>query len=138
MKKIKILLCILAALSLQVGCRRSEFDANYRQFNESYILATDFLENSNDYLKELNNINIDNVEKELKKMKEFIDKMSIDSKSKNEKRLLENVTSYYQEVKYLLYAAQNYNKLTVEEKRKVYIMADLATLNRDSIKRGDE
>lgn len=139
MKNSKLLLIpILILLCFLVGCKNSEFDSNYKTFKESYILATDFVGKDNDSLKDIKNMDIKAVEAELKKMKEAMDKMNIESKSKDKKGIYGNVKNHYQGVEFLLYAAKNIDKLSTDEKRKVYTESILTSMNRDNIKQGGE
>ena len=132
------LITILILLCFLVGCANSEFDSSYKQFKESYILATDFLEKDNDSLKSLKKMDINTVKTELNKMKEAMDKMNATSNSKSEKGINDNVKRYYQSVEFLLYGAKNVENLSVDEKRKVYTEAVLVLMNRENIKSGGE
>ena len=136
--KVFFLLTLFLLISLSVGCISKEFDSNYKQFKESYILATDFLDSDKDSLKALKNMDLDSFENELKKMKETMDSMSTETNSKGEKGIYGNVKNYYEGLEFLLYANKNFDKLTTEEKRKVYVEAIFASMNRKSITRGDE
>lgn len=129
---------ILIILCLLVGCTNSQFQTDYNQFKKSYFLATDFVEKDNDPLKALKNMDVNVVEAELKKMKEAMDNMSIESKSKIQKGIYNNVESYYNSVEFLLKAAKNIETLSIEEKRMVNIEVELVSINRKSIKRGEE
>jgi len=135
----KMLVMVISMLLLLVaGCANDEFDTNYKHFKESYVLATDFVEKGNDPLKTLKEIDTNVIETELKKMKGFMDKMNAVSESKNEKGICGNVNNYYEGVEFLIYAAKNFNKLSIDEKGRVYAEADFAAMNRSSIKAGDE
>lgn len=131
---IPILIPILILLCISVGCKESEFDSNYMKFIESYILATEFVEKDDDSLETIKKMDINAVETELKKMKEAMDKMYTESKSKDEKGIYGNVENYYNGVEFLVYAAKNIDKLSIDERRKVYIEAILASMNRDNMR----
>ena len=129
---------ILILLCLLIGCADSEYDSSYKQFKESYILATNFIEKDNDSLKALKKMDISTVETELKKMKVAMDKMSSKTNSKTEKGIYGNVKRYYESVEFLLYAAKNADNLSVDEKRRVNNEAVIVSMNRKSIKQGEE
>lgn len=137
-KKILLLLTLILLISLSVGCKNSKFDLSYEQFKESYILATDFVDKDTDSLKAIKKIDLDSFEADLKKMKEAIDTMNNELNSKDEKGIYGNVEGYYQGLEFLLYAKKNFDKLTTEEKIKVDTEVISASMNRKSIKQGEE
>ena len=131
---IPILIPILILLCISVGCKESEFDSNYKKFKESYILATEFVEIDDDSLETIKKMDVNAVETELKTMKEAMDKMDTESKSKDEEGIYGNVKNYYEGVEFLVYAAKNIDELSIDERRKVYIEAILASMNRDNMR----
>jgi uncharacterized lipoprotein YehR (DUF1307 family) len=133
MKNCKLLLVPILVFCFLVGCGDSEFDSNYEIFKESYVLATDFVGKEDDSLKAIKDMDIKVVEVELKRMKEAMDNMNTESKSKDEKGIYGNVKNYYQGIEFLLYAAKNIDELSTDEKRKVYTESILASMNRDKL-----
>ncbi len=138
MKKKILIVMTFVLLYFLVGCTSSKFDSNYKQFKESYIEATNFVEKDNDSLKVLKKMNVTTIETELKKMKECMDEMSITLNSKIEDGIYGNVKSYYKGIEFLLYAAKNFEKLSTDEKIKVDTEVLLAIMNRKSIMQGKE
>lgn len=138
--KNKILLWIsfILLISFSTGCVSKKFDANYKQFKDSYVQATDFVDTVNDSLKALKNMDPNVVETKLKEMKVAMDNMSNELNSRDEKGIYGNVQSYYQYLEFLLYAHKNFDKLSIEEKGKVYIDASLVSDFREDIKEGKE
>lgn len=136
--KVLLLITLLLLIVLSVGCTNSKFDSSYKQFKESYILATDFVDKDSDSLKALKKMDLNSFEIELKKMKEAMESMSAESNSKDEKGIYGNVKNYYQGLEFLSYANKNFDKLTTDEKIKVDTEVISASMNRKSIKRGEE
>ena len=71
------------------------------------------------------------VEVELKRMKEVMDNMNTESKSKDERYLWKCKIIIMNRI--LLYAAKNIDELSTDEKRKVYTESILASMNRDKL-----
>lgn len=136
--KVLLFSSILLLTYLLVGCTSSKFDSKYKQFKESYILATNFVEKDNDSFKALKKIDLNSFEVELEKMKGAMDNMIDKSNSKDENEILGNLKNYYQGLEFLLYANKNFDKLTMEERIKVDTEVIFASMNRKSIKRGEE
>lgn len=132
------LLLFLMLLFLLAGCVESEYQSNYKNFKESYILATNFLENEKDPLKALEKVDISMLESELENMKTAMEKMEDEKESKTEKGIYGNVKIYYESIEFLLYAAKNIDNLSIDERGRVYTEAVIILLNRDSIKEGKE
>ncbi len=138
MKKKLLIAIVFVLLNSIVGCTSDKFDSYYKQFKESYIVATNFVEKDNDSLKVLKKMNVTTVETELKKMKEYMDEMSTMLNSKIENGVYNNVKSYYQGIDFLLYAAKNNDTLSTDDKIKVDAEVLSAIMNRKSIKQGEE
>ncbi len=137
MKKMKLLsILFIIVYFFLTGCANSEYNNNYNQFNESYVVATEFVDKDKDVLKILDKIDINNLTIEMNKMKKAMDQMNTSANSDREKGLYGNVRTYYQGLEFLLYAAQNKNNLTLDEKMKVGLEIDLASMNRKEFKEG--
>ncbi|WP_264850241.1 hypothetical protein [Clostridium omnivorum] len=67
-----------------------------------------------------------------------MDSMRTETNSKDGKGIYGNVKRYYQGLEFLLYANKNFDKLSDEEKGKVYIEVTFISVNRESIKKGEE
>ena len=143
MKKTKYSLFLITFIMLLLltlwGCSKtsSQFNDNYEQFKQSYLVATEFVEKDNDLLKALGYIDVNSMSKEMETMKKSLEQMNTSLNTKDEKGIYSNVTSYYQELEYILYAAKNKDNLTTDEKRKAFESAFSASMTRDSIKKGE-
>lgn len=136
--KILPIMIFMLLLSLTVACGTSEFDQNYQKFKESYMVATDFVENDGDSLEDLKQMDLDLFESELKKMKEAMDGMRPLVDSKYKEAVYSNVENYYQRLEFLLYAYKNMENLTVKQKGRVYSVMYLVSQTRESIENGEE
>lgn len=139
MKKnnMKLIFVLLIALTL-LGCSDNVFNTEYKKFKDSYMLSTSFIEEDNDTLKALEKMDIEKVESELKNMKTTMEKMAGSINTKIEEGIYGNVENYYEDIEFLVYAAKNIEKLTTEEKRKVYIADISISTTRDSIIEGEQ
>ena len=137
-KNIVILILILLIVIALTGCSDSVFDSEYKEFKESYVLSTSFVEEDNDSLKAIKKMDICMVESELKNMKVSMEKIAGRLSSKTEQGIYGNLETYYQGLEFLVYAAKNIDQLTIEEKRKVYGKALFVINNRRSIMQGDK
>jgi uncharacterized protein YpmB len=136
-KKALLMITIFLMIFLLARCTNSQFDSSYEKFKESYILATDFVEEDNDSLKALEKMDSDLVESELKKMKDAMDIMSMELTSNNEKGIYENVKGYYQRLEFLLHTYENIDTLSIDEKLDVDTEIIIVIMNRESIKKGE-
>lgn len=142
MKKTKYSLFLIVFLTLIFiigGCSKesSQFDNNYDQFKKSYLAATEFIEKDNNYVKALTTINSDQMNIEMEKMKNARDQMSNSLKTDREKGIYGNVTEFYKEVEYIVYAVKNYNNFTVEEKSNLLTTVLDIKRNRAQILKGE-
>ncbi|ODM26158.1 hypothetical protein [Acetivibrio mesophilus] len=136
--KILPIILLMIILSLTVACGTSEFDENYQRFKESYIIATEFVENDGDSLENLKEMDLDLFESELKKMKEAMDSMRPLADSKYKEGVYSNVENYYERLEFLLYAYKNMENLTVKQKGRVYSVMYLVSQSRENIKNGEK
>ncbi len=136
--KNKLLITFIMILSFGVGgCSNSQIESNYSNFKESYILTTDFVDKDNDYLEALKKVDMNILEAEIKKMKEFMDEMNINTNSNEEQGIYNNVKLWYEQVEFLYHAAKDVDELTTEEKRRVYTECTSAKLTRSEMKKGE-
>lgn len=135
------LFCIstIVFLCLIAGCANNEFDLNYNQFKESYLIATEFVDKDNTLLNALKIMDIETVETELKTMKEAMDKMDKEAKSKQQKGIYENAERYYNGLNNILEYSKNFENLSRDEKDYAEIEVIMASRYRESWKKeGDE
>jgi hypothetical protein len=142
MKKTKCgVLLVIFVISILIigGCSRdnNQFYDNYEQFKNSFMVATDFIENDKDLERALSTIDYEQMNKEMEKMKKSYDQMGSLLKTDREKGIYGNVTSYYQEVEFIEYAAKNFNNLTIDQKRELGLNAISIKSDRESIKKGE-
>ena len=137
--KIKIIIFVLLMfiISLFTGCTSRNVESSYKQFKESFILATDFLQTSNDSLEALKNMDEKLVKIELQKMKDSMDKIKKELHTKDDKGIYSNMDNAYKSVDFLLKAYGKIDKLTIEEKANVYTEAGIVEMYRSDIKNGD-
>ena len=128
-RKYLVLQIVILVLIITTGCNaNNKVDSEYTKFRESYIKATEFIEEADDYLVAVNKMDSDVVETELENMQKHIDLIQASDKDAD---IVENLKTYYDGVQFLLYAHDNYNNLTIEEKQKVYDEALYASTTRD-------
>ena len=142
MKKTKynlFLITFLTVILITVGCSRegNQFNDNYNQFKKSYLAATEFIEKDNNYVKALATINSDQMNAEMEKMKNARDQMSNLLKTDREKGIYGNVTEFYKEVEYIVYASKNYNNFNPEEKSNLLMTVVDIKSNRELIAKGE-
>lgn len=113
------------------------FDDSYKQFKQSYLVATEFIEKDKDLEKALETIDSVQMKNEMEKMKKARDQMSNLLNTDREKGMYSNVIVFYQDVEYIEYASKNFKKLTVDEKRKLLMTAIDIKSNRDEILNGE-
>jgi PBP1b-binding outer membrane lipoprotein LpoB len=135
--KIKLIFVLLIALTL-FGCSDNVFSTEYEKFKDSYMLSTSFIEEDNDTLKVLEKMDIEKVESELKNMKTAMEKMAGSINTKIEEGIYGNVENYYEDIEFLVYASKNIEKLTIEEKKKVFAAEISISTTRYSIIEGEQ
>ena len=135
-RKYAILLTVLTFI-IMTGCNiNSKTDTEYSKFKDSYLKATEFTELGNDYLVAVNKMDSELIEEELEKMNKQID--AIQSESDYAIGIKENLVIYYDSLNFLLYAHKNYDRLTIEEKQRVYTESSIVTDARDDFTNGEE
>ena len=123
-----------------MGCRNnidSEFEDSYKEFKKSFLSATEFIQKDKDLEKALATIDHKLMSDDMEVMKNVYDQMGSLLKTDKEKGIYGNVTIYYQEVKFIEYAAKNFNNLTIDEKRELLLNAMSIKSDRESILKGE-
>lgn len=135
-KRLKLLFNIII-ICLLMGCSDNRFETNYLKLKESYLLATDFLENDTDSINALKTINYNITESELTKMRTAMESMSTEQNTNNQKGTYNNVKKYCEHVEFLLYAAKNIENLSFDEKGMIYAIVDIVEMDREKILKGE-
>jgi len=122
-RKLPIALIIIVIISIITGCSNNEFRATYKKFNESYLLATDFVDKGNNTIERLHAIDESIIKTELIKMKEYIDFMNSKKKTKAENIVFNSSKNYYQDLEDLIEIIEDLadkDNVTEEEEFKVF------------------
>jgi hypothetical protein len=131
-----IVLLIFFIVSLLGGCTSSQFNKEYDSFKTSYLKVTEVLDVREPFVS-IEKLTKDPIKKELDDMQSLVTKMNKESLSNSEKRMFDNVSQYYNGLKFLLYAANNKDKLSEDERGRIATELTLMSMHRSSIKRGD-
>lgn len=115
------------------GCENKNINAEYQQFNESFMRATDFVEEDRDPLVAIKYLDAKLVETELGNMQEVLHKLSINLNTVNEKGIYANLQNSYKRIEFLLGVAKRNEALTLEEKIKVGRELSFVGLDRKEI-----
>lgn len=122
-RKILMILTMVVIISIITGCSNNEFRATYKKFNESYLLATNFVDQGNNTIERLQAIDESVIKTELIKMKEYIDFMNSEKKAKEENLAYRNSKNYYQDLEDLIAIIEDLadkDKVSEEEEFKVF------------------
>jgi len=138
MKKILVIMVMTVFIAnLSTGCSKSKFGENYEKFNESFFLATDFIDKGNDLSERLKLIDKNIIETELPKMKQYLDFMGTMKNNKRDDILYNNSKSSLNDVENLLEIIEkinNYSNISEEEKLKVFSNVGSIIQGREIIK----
>lgn len=136
-KSFLIVILFLLTMFFLTGCGKSQVDEDYNQFKQSYLVATEFIDKDNNLEKALKTIDYNQMNIEMEKMKKARDEMSVLLSTDREKGLYSNVSTFYQDVEYIVYASKNFKNLTIEEKRKLLMTAISIKGDRDEMLKGE-
>ncbi len=122
------------------GCTNNKIDSEYREFKESYMSATgfvDFTGKNTSSLEALKKMDVNIVKEEMKKMRLIMNEMQKQANSKHEKDLCKTTEQLYQDVEIMLDDYGNLDKLSLDDKLNLDAHFVLAKVSRDDIKKGD-
>lgn len=139
-RKLFTTLIIISIIGIITGCSNNEFRTTYKKFNESYLLASDFIDKGNNTIERLHAIDESLIKTELIKMKEYIDFMNSKKKGKAENIVFNSSKNYYQNLEDLVVIIDNLadkDNVTEEEEFKVFSEISSISTNRQLISRSE-
>jgi len=127
---------LVIVISILTGCNNREFEKKYESFKTSYLKVTEVLD-LKDPFGSIEKLNQESIIEEMNIMKDIADQMEQEASSDSEKRIYNNVATFYSGLEYLQYAAQKKEELTEDERGRLDSELTSAVVRRKSIIQGE-
>ena len=103
-----------------IACRDANFNTSYNNYIDLYIVASSFVESTNEVITNLGYIDADKLERELVMLKGFYQQMIYYSNTNEEEVICVSMQKYNEYLELLLGFAQKKNEYTLEEEGDIF------------------